>query len=114
MRVLQRRVKGERMMLNELKIFLTQDRYKNFTVLKEPTDFCKLFKDKNFGLVQVHTYIDDVGFCGAFGWKNNKLESLDGDSYNEEMIVYAYSTFGEKGKEALDIVVGEDWYLICL
>ncbi len=97
------------MMLNELRIFLEQDRYKSFKDLKEPTEFCKLFKGKNFGLVQVHTYIDDVGFCGAFEWENNKLKSLDGDSYNENMVVYAYSTFGEKDKEALDVVVGEDW-----
>lgn len=99
------------------------ERYKDFTYLDKPEKFCELMANKNYDTVQVHTAApaednDIVGFCGSFSWKDNVLKSLDGDSYNQNMLVYGYSEFtsskvvDEKcvnDEKCLDILVDNDW-----
>ena len=93
---------------------ITDKRYKDFTYLDEPTEFCELFKDQNYDVVQVHdtTPITGlgsiIGFAGQFEWKNNKLTPLDGDSYTSHMIVIGYNEFSHEGLKCLD-VLSEDW-----
>ena len=87
------------------------DRYKKFTYLHESIRFNKCFKNQNFDLVQVHDInpIGDVGevlgFVGTFKWENNKIISLDGDSYEPDMKIYGYNKFADK---KVDILV-MDW-----
>lgn len=80
-----------------LKIIKESERYKDFTVLDKPKSFKDLFAGKDITLVQVHSSEvmgdDIIGFCGVFEWKKDRLISLDGDSYNPEMTVLAYSYF---------------------
>ena len=98
-------------------IVANHERYQGFTILDTPTPFKELYKDKDINLVQVHTATpagdnDIVGFCGVFEWKDNTLISLDGDSYDENMLVLAYSVFQTPetaSGQAMDILVGEDW-----
>lgn len=90
------------------------ERYKDFTYLDTPKKFCELMANKNFDIVQVHSTQlcgenDIVGFCGVFKWENDTLTPLDGDSYNEKMLVYGYSEFVTEGKNCIDILAGEDW-----
>lgn len=94
------------------------DRYKNFLFLINPIPFNKLFKDKDFDCVQLHsTQIfgekDIVGFCGSFLWKDNKLKPLDGDSYLEDVEVIGYDFFSynenEMIKRGIDILAGNNW-----
>ena len=92
-------------------------RYKNFILLDKPAIFCEMFANQNIPYVQLHsTQVyggedewDIVGFCGCFKWENNKITSLDGDSYAEDTTVYGYSWFTNKDDKYLDIFVGEDW-----
>lgn len=106
--------------MNELKeIIKNSDRYSEFTLLNEPIPFKKLFKDKNFDCVQLHsaqifTYKngtkDIVGFCGVFNWMNNTIKPLDGDSYNDNFMVLGYERFSTQNKNnCIDILVGDDW-----
>lgn len=90
------------------------DRYRNFTILPHSQIFSDYFKDKDIAVVQLYSTDriggDIVGFCGQFKWKNNKIKSLDHDSYNSNMTIYGYSWFKDKNKNnCLDILVGEDW-----
>lgn len=112
-------------MTNELKeIILNDGRYKDFTILDNPVPFNEFAKDQDIQLVQTHsTQIVQVGneppykkfiigFCGQFGWKDNKLNSLDGDSYSDSMMVLGYEWFTNEEKgitKGLDILTGEDW-----
>lgn len=91
-----------------------RERYKGFTYLDTPKEFCKLMKDKDYDTVQVHATDpigddDIVGFCGVFSWKNNVLTPLDGDSYNQNVLVYGYSEFTANNEKCIDILVGENW-----
>ena len=93
---------------------ITDDRYKNFTYLDEPEEFCELFKDQNYDVVQVHDMTpitglgSIVGFAGQFKWQDNKLTPLDGDSYTSHMTVSGYNKFNSNGSKCLD-VLSEDW-----
>ena len=93
-------------------------RYKDFTYfdksLYHPVPFNELMEDEYIPIVQVHSLAsigDNItGFCGAFEWKGNTLKALDGDSYNESMLVYGYNWFTtEHGRRGLDVLVREDW-----
>lgn len=93
-------------------------RYEDFKILDRKHKFNEFFAGKDYDIVQVHDiapftndcgYKDFCGFAGDFSWKNNKLKSLDGDSYNEGMNVFGYNEFDKDGKHCLDIMVAEDW-----
>lgn len=100
-------------MINLKKLIQTNPRYKNFTLLECPVRFKDMQADNDIPLVQLHDISecgpnDIVGFCGVCSWLNNKLESLDHDSYSDEMLVYGYSWFENDGHKCLDILV-LDW-----
>lgn len=94
-------------------------RYAKFILFETPQKFSKLFKNKAFELVQVHlsqTYNLQgkdylIGFAGAFKWKDNKITSLDGDSYDYNMLIdgynYFYYTEDTKTYIGLDILTGD-------
>ena len=94
-------------------IINTIERYNGFIILDEPTPFSIWRENQDEEYVQVHdmdTCGGDtpVGFCGVFKWENNKLVSLDNDTYWKDMLVYAYSYWEHDGIKGLDILV-EDW-----
>lgn len=107
--------------MSEIKEIISHsNRYKGFVILNTPIAFKDLFVNKDIDVVQLHsiqTYDtgngkDIVGFCGVCEWKNNQLESLDGDSYSENMNVLGYEWFTnekEGVKTGVDILVGDDW-----
>ena len=100
-------------------VIRNNDRYKDFTIYDAPIlirPFSEIFKDKDIDLVQVHsieTYnteenIDIVGFIGSFSWIDNRLKSIDGDSYDENMLIYGYNWWSNpyiRIDKALDILV---------
>lgn len=102
-------------MLLELDKVKKLERYKYFYFLSKPTPFKQHFRNVDIDTIQVHTMSkceddDIVGFCGSFRWMNSIIESLDLDTYNEDMIVYGYSWFeSDLVGLGLDILVGEDW-----
>lgn len=81
----------------------TNERYAGFILLDIPKKFSELFKDQNIGYVQVLSMYhpesfsenEVLDFCGVFGWKENKLISLDGDSYNKDTTVYGFKWFSD-------------------
>lgn len=94
------------------------DRYSDFSIVEVPKKFKEMFLNQDIPYVQVHsvqTYevgskSDIIGFCGSFTWMKNELDSLDGDSYNENMLVLGYQWFtDERGNKCLDVLVGNDW-----
>lgn len=89
------------------------ERYKDFIILDKPMRFSEMFANKDIHCVQLHsTYIylnTLLGFCGAFQWENNQIQSLDGDTYNKDCFVLGYHWFETQGQTCLDILVGEDW-----
>ena len=101
----------------ELKVLISndenKDRYKDFVILDNPVPFNEFAKDKNIDCVQPRIIISHQGktfitWFGSFEWKNNELNSLDGDCYNETMNVLAYEWFGDavgNFKCGLDIIV---------
>lgn len=96
------------------KIAFEEDRFKSHIFLDDPIPFSELFKDKNINVVDVYSiYSEDIGFVfsGTFRWKNNDIRSLDGDTYNRGMLVYAYKFYESKDKDisGLSILVGTDW-----
>ena len=90
-----------------------KERYGNFTLLDEPVPFDEFAKDKNIDCVQPHTIISFkdktfITWAGSFGWKNNELNSLDGDYYNKSMKVFGYEWFENEEMNiecGLDIIV---------
>ena len=107
-------------MTNEMReLVLNDERYKDFTLFEKGIPFLEWIKDKGeVKLIQVHDItpiekIDFCGFCGVFAWNGSKIESLDGDCYNEDMEILGFDTFDTtlEGKEikAYDILVGSDW-----
>ena len=99
-------------------IIENSERYEDFKLLDHPVKFKDLFADMNISYVQLHStqiiksenYKDIVGFCGVFEWKDNKIESLDYDSYSEDVFVYGYEWFDDAdGDRCLDVLVGENW-----
>ena len=105
--------------MNWKEIVRKSDRYSDFKILEIPKEFKEMFLNQNISRVQVHSVqiyeassgkLDIVGFCGSFAWARNKLDPLDGDSYNENMLVLGYQWFtDERGNKCLDILVGNDW-----
>jgi len=98
-----------------MRLPLSNDRYKDFVYLDKPQEFCELFKNQNFDLVQVHdiTSVGDdiVGFAGQFKWQNNELIPLDHDSYTSHMSVWGYEKFvldNDNELKGLDIL-SDDW-----
>jgi hypothetical protein len=118
-------INGGIIMTVELKEVISDDeRYKGFTILDNPVPFNEFAKDQDIQLVQLHsTQIIQVGneppykkfiigFWGQFEWKNNKLNSLDGDSYSDSMMVLGHKWFTNEEEgitKGLDILTGEDW-----
>lgn len=117
-------------MTDELKKFLlSSEDYKDFTYLKEEKSLIRLLEDKdisskNISLIQLNqidpvrddknNIIDIIGFVGQCVYKDGKITSLDGDTYNPKMKVYGYEFFEYKTKDkklykGIDILVGEDW-----
>lgn len=91
---------------------LSDTRYKDFTYFDESQEFCELFKNQNYDIVQVHDMTpvgnNIVGFAGQFKWQDNKIVSLDGDSYTKHMSVLGYKEFDNAGLKCLDIL-SDDW-----
>lgn len=98
---------------NLKKTVRVNERYKGFTLLDAPASFKDLQIGNDIKVVQLHSIepcgVGEIaGFCGVFSWKNNVLESLDGDCYSEETLVYGYNWFeDEEGCKCLDILVYE-------
>lgn len=95
-------------------ILAANERYSDFTLLDSPVPFSEWAKDKNYPTVQVHDTTvyewdggtDIVGFAGVFAWEDNRLTSLDGDTYNPDMPVIGYEEFDG----GVDILVkGGEW-----
>ena len=101
----------------ELKILISneenKDRYQDFTILDNPVPFNEFAKDKNIDCVQPHIIISHQGktfitWAGSFEWKNNELNSLDGDCYDETMNILGYEWFGNtvgNFESGIDIIV---------
>lgn len=104
---------------------LTWNRYSDFTVCDPPVPFNELFDKQDIDFVQVHLMVptpdlpgvknssrpagEPIGLVGQFGWQDNKLISLDHDTYSESMLVYAWNTVRDKVYRVIDICVGYDW-----
>lgn len=79
-------------------------------------EFKKLFTGKNYYLVQlfdIHNYGTEdnpiiTGFAGTFKWVDDVLVALDGDSYDDDMVVVGYQEFVNNNEPALNILV-EEW-----
>ena len=75
---------------------LIQKSYNGFTILSNTTPFNELFSDMDFGAVDVYLitnlspYEKIITFAGKFKWQNNQIEPLDGDSYSNNLKVFAY------------------------
>jgi hypothetical protein len=86
-------------------------RYEDFIFLEKPTEFDKtdLFSDK-YAEIQLHDvnkipdYPDVLGFCGVFKIENGEIVSLDGDSYDPQMIVVGYQEFVYDNETCLDLL----------
>ena len=79
------------------------ERYENYEKIK-PAKFSEVFRNQDATWVQVHQM--DLGFVGTFCWKNNEIVSLDGDDYKEDMLIYGYQWFKNRGGcTCLDILV---------
>lgn len=65
--------------------------YEEFEVLKEPKRFRDLCYGRDIELVQTYGYIENecVLFNGAFTYQENRIHSLDGDYYNDNLKVLA-------------------------
>ncbi|WP_027438732.1 hypothetical protein [Lachnospira multipara] len=87
------------------------DRYEDFIFLEKPIEFNKtnLFSDK-YAEIQLHDvskipgWSDILGFCGVFKIENEKIKSLDYDSYDPEMIVVGYQEFIHDNETCLDLL----------
>lgn len=90
---------------------LSNERYKDFLFLEKPTEFDKtdLFSDE-YAEIQLHDvskipgYPEVVGFCGVFKIENGEIISLDGDSYDPQMIVVGYQEFMHNNETCLDLL----------
>jgi len=101
----------------ELKVLISseenKDRYKDFVILDNPVPFNEFAKDKNIDCVQPHIIISHQGktfitWAGSFEWKNNEINSLDGNCYDETMNILAYEWFENKEENVncgLEIIV---------
>ena len=94
-----------------LEIIRRDSKYSGFTLIEKPTPFNKLFKGKNYRIVEVYssTIFQNtlVGFCGSFKWKDGRAIALDFDSYDPEMNVIGYQY--RKEEKVLDILIEGDW-----
>lgn len=91
--------------------------FDNFKYLNTPQSFDSLFSDKDFPIIQLYdgTIISagktsiPVGFTGSFSWIDNKIIPLDGDSYDEKMVVLAIREWEKDEEKIMDILVEGDW-----
>ena len=100
----------------------TNERYDDFVFTKDsflgPTStlFRVFANDDRYHIVQIYDltidpYADDdiMGFVGQFRWENNKITSLDGDSYSPYMTIWGYKIFrDDDGNTCLDVLTC-DW-----
>ena len=102
----------------DLKVRLSKFKeFNDFKYLEKPQCFCSLFFGKDLPLVQLYdsTIVPagslefPIGFAGSFKWEHNKTVPLDGDSYDERMLVYATREWENNGKKGIDILVEGDW-----
>ena len=91
-------------------------KYSRYEMLTEPVKWCDFAKNKDYDHVSVHAYLQTtpftnstILFVGAFEWHNNNLESLDGDIYNNDMLVYGYEEWNDNVTKGIHIIVGDDW-----
>lgn len=97
------------------------ERYDDFVFIKDSfsgstnVPFSTFAKDDNYYIVQVYDLTiapnaDDIaGFAGQFRWENNKLTSLDGDSYNSDMTIWGYKIFRDDDEATCLNVLTCDW-----
>ena len=91
-------------------------KYRDYFVLPKPLPFKDIFNGHVYDAVYVHSLHpvsdlpDDVlGFVGMFQWTDDKITSDDGDTYDPNMLVYAYNICGVSGRFNVSIVVGDAW-----
>ena len=96
-------------------------RYDDFVFIKDSFSdstnipFSAFAKDDNYHIVQIYdlSLISDaddiVGFAGQFRWENNKITSLDGDSYNPDMTIWGYEIFRDDDGNTCLTVLSNDW-----
>ena len=94
-------------------IIESDKRYNDFTIVDDPVRFTEMFAGQDISYVEVFSIWNLSGepagyFCGAFQWKDNDIISLDGDSYEDDMVVYAYKWIPDGEDNALLICV-YDW-----
>ena len=85
--------------------------FEDFKILDKPVEFCQFFKDQNLDIVQVYSKINtgDIIFCGIFEWSNNQAFSLDGDNFNERMLIYGYCFDDDKEVKSCYILTDNNW-----
>ena len=89
------------------------DKYKDFKFLHSPEKFVEFFKGKTFDLCQIYDLTalpdgDICGFAGVFSFDGDKITSLDGDYYSQEMEIWGYEEFEKDGEHVLS-VLSENW-----
>lgn len=99
----------------------TDERYDKFVFIEDSfsnptsTPFSTFAKNDRYHIVQVYDLSivpsadSIVGFAGQFRWENNKLISLDGDSYNSDMTIWGYKIFRNGDEVTCLNVLTCDW-----
>lgn len=99
----------------------TNERYDDFVFIEYSfsgstnVPFSTYANNDHYHIVQIYDLTiapnaDDIlGFAGQFRWENNKITSLDGDSYNPDMTIWGYKIFrDDDGNTCLDVLTC-DW-----
>lgn len=100
-----------------LPILNKSDKYNKFHILEKPAPFKRLLENQNFDYVALHSLQtwgegdNIIGYVGEFEWKDNKVISLDGDSYYDDFLVYGYLNHihTDTNEIGLEVLVGDDW-----
>lgn len=99
-----------------INLMALKTKYKDYLILPKPQPFNDIFNGHVCDTVYVYSLHsvsdlpDDVlGFVGIFQWSDDKITSDDGDTYDPNMLVYAYNICGVSGRFNVSIVVGDDW-----
>lgn len=101
----------------------TNKRYDDFVFIEDSlffsgstnTPFSTFAKDDSYHIVQVYDLSiipsadDIVGFAGQFRWENNKITSLDDDSYNPDMTMWGYEIFRDDDGNTCLTILTCDW-----
>lgn len=97
------------------------ERYNDFIPITDPfsgptnTPFSTYFKNDRYHIVQVYDLSiipsadDIVGFAGQFRWENDKITSLDGDSYSPDMTIWGYEICRDDDGNTCLTVLSNDW-----